>query len=93
MAGAQTDEIGTTLLTFEGISDRLVWSEQYRESAVACQAIPVRRLGIPYDCSGRKQMFLGTGARRVHVAKPGNQVEPAVLATGGLNMHARPSAR
>jgi hypothetical protein len=38
MADTQVDEIDTTLLTLTGISDRPVWSEQFRESAVACQS-------------------------------------------------------
>ena len=40
MAGTQVDEIDATLLTLKGTSDRPVWSEQFRESAVACQSEP-----------------------------------------------------
>lgn len=38
MAGTQVDEVDATLLTLKGISDRPVWSDQFRESAVACQS-------------------------------------------------------
>ena len=38
MAGTQIVEIDATLLTLKGIYDRPVWSEQFRESAVACQS-------------------------------------------------------
>jgi hypothetical protein len=37
VAGTQEAEINATLLTSKGISDRPVWSKQFRESAVACQ--------------------------------------------------------
>ena len=39
MAGTEVDEIDATLLTFKGISDRSVWSEEFRASAVACQSL------------------------------------------------------
>jgi hypothetical protein len=35
MAGAPVGEIDATLLTFKTRSDRPVWSEQFREPAVA----------------------------------------------------------
>ena len=35
VAGAPADEIDATLLTFKSISDRPVWSEQFRDSAVS----------------------------------------------------------
>jgi hypothetical protein len=40
MAGTQVDEIDATLLTLKGISDRPVWSEQFRASTVPCQSQP-----------------------------------------------------
>jgi hypothetical protein len=43
MAGTQVDEIDAALLTLKGIFDRPVWSEQMRESAVACQSFAVAR--------------------------------------------------
>jgi hypothetical protein len=39
MARAPIGEIDATLLTFKGKSDRPVWGQQFRESAVACQSI------------------------------------------------------
>jgi hypothetical protein len=43
-ADTQVEEIDTTLLTLKGISDRPVYSEQFRESAVACQSEAVMEL-------------------------------------------------
>jgi len=43
MAGTRIDEIDATLLTLKGIYDRPVWSEQFRESAVACQSFAASR--------------------------------------------------
>ena len=51
MAGTQVDEIDATLLKLKGIPDRPVWSEQFRESAVACQSIgAVRRRPRAWQC-------------------------------------------
>ena len=47
MAGTQVGEIDATLLTLKGIYDRPVWSEQFRESAVACQSDADLRRGEP----------------------------------------------
>jgi hypothetical protein len=41
MVGAPVDEIDATLLTFKTVSDRPVWSVQFRELAVACRPQPV----------------------------------------------------
>jgi len=53
MAGTQVDEIDATLLTFKGISDRPVLSEQFRESAVDCQSRPAASLVGQNNCSWR----------------------------------------
>jgi hypothetical protein len=38
MAGTRIAEIGATLLTSESVPQRPVWSEQFRNSNVACQS-------------------------------------------------------
>ncbi|MFN0299293.1 MAG: hypothetical protein ACKVQU_02950, partial [Burkholderiales bacterium] len=57
---------------------------------VADQSVPVLRPVTLNDSSDRKQLFRGTGARRVRVARPDDPVQLAALITGGWNMHALP---
>jgi len=45
MAGAPVGEIDATLLTFKTRSDRPVWSEQFREPAVAGRPLAVLTSG------------------------------------------------
>jgi hypothetical protein len=47
-----------TLLTKKGISDRPVWSEQFRESAVACQSDAVAKDGKVKGGAAPRQVAL-----------------------------------
>ena len=61
MAGAQVVELDATLQTFKALSDWPVWSEQFRESAVTCQSVPVLRSVTPKKSLDRKPLFGETG--------------------------------
>jgi len=61
MAGAQVVEFDATLQTFKALSDWPVWSEQFRESAIACQSVPVLRSVTPKEGLDRMPLFNETG--------------------------------
>jgi hypothetical protein len=85
MARTQVDEIDATLLALKGISDRPVWSEQFRESAVVCQSDAVDRpatvnnaigeISKPCRPQSKLESLLCQGQpARMHLAKDGDGI-------------------
>ena len=93
MADTQVDGIDTTLLTLKGISDRPVYCEQFRESAVACQSEAVMELRL----NGRPQLVESRNAaalprrksrspRDVSYLGPARPWASAIPGTGAWNV-------